>query len=136
MTISKVPLRSSWSRDTVLPSFHNVCTVSVTTWIASSVERCLQFPIYPSGKRPAASTLLASRSPISASITFPMQLSSEIGLQAPACHYYYSVLPGFHRTTTYIDLKQCRKCSSRKLSSTMLAIAWQNSRPHALRNPV
>ena len=129
-------MRSSYSSKVVPLSCQAVCTISITTCMASSVDCCWRLPIWPSGRRPFASASSASYLAIRASIIFPTQLSSEIGRHAPACCCCWTVFPGFRRTTTCADRKHRGKYSSLKLSSDIVAIAWRNGLPQAFRNPV
>ncbi len=136
LTVSKAPLISSCSSDATAPCCHAVCTASVTTRIASSVDLAGRFPIWPLGSRLCSSAALAMRLLIAVSITFPMALRSAIGRYAPGVRWALADLPGFRSTTTLAQRKRFGKYSHARLAFAILAIALANGCPHIFRNPV
>ena len=80
LTVSKAPFKFSYKSEAITPFAYAARITSVTSLMASSVERYFRLPIYLSGSSRCDSAALAIRSLMVASITLPIVLSREIGL--------------------------------------------------------
>ena len=98
--------------------------LSVSSLIVSSVDLPRRFPICPSGRRPWVSAALVILRYITASTTFPIVLSREIGRHTFSDFYYSTILPGFLRTIMLALRNIFGKYSSLKLTfvSFMMAL--------------
>ena len=108
----------------------------MTIQIASSVDLFFRFPIWLFGSSPCDSAASVIHLPITTSMSLPITLSREIGLQPPTVYYCFIVLPGFRMTTTPILRKRYRKYSNSKLAWAILAKIFARGSLQAFRNPV
>ena len=135
-TVSKMPLISSYNSETTTLQYYTVQTASMTIRIASSIDLFFQFPIQLFRSSPCNSVVSVIHLPITASMSLPIVLSKEIGLQPPAICYCFIILPGFWITTIPILRKHCRKYSNSKLAQVILAKIFTRGLLQAFRNPV
>ena len=126
---------SNYRSEAITPESYAVLTASVTSRIASSVDRPFLLPVCPLGSRPYASTVLVILCPITPSITLPIVLSREISRQPPAVCYYSVVFLGFFRTTTLALRNYYKKYLSSKLACVISARTTVSGLLQAFRKP-